>query len=133
MKPEDYKPGNWVLFLGEPKQIEGISNRLRPDCGYFQFSGVTTWLKGIHVRPIPLTEEILLSNNWVKTVRDNGEIRYIHDESHYDVANHGDKFPFVLESEGSATIYYICHSRTVHDFQNALDMLEKEMNIKINL
>ena len=133
MKPEDYKPGNWVLFLGEPKQIEGISNRLRPDCGYFQFPGTTNWVKGIHVQPIPLTEEILVKNGWVKTVRPDGDIRYSHDQSFYDVADHGDKFPFVLESENSATTYYICHSRTVHDFQNALDSLEKEMKFEFKL
>jgi len=56
----DYRIDNYVLFLGEIKRIEGISKRLRPDCGYFEIEGIETKQKGIHVRPIELTEEIFL-------------------------------------------------------------------------
>lgn len=55
-----YSVGNYAYFLGEIKRIEGITERLRPDCGYFHIEGIKNPQKGIHITPIKITEEILL-------------------------------------------------------------------------
>lgn len=60
MKANELRIGNWVNFLSNPTKIEGITNRLRPDCGYYHFEGYKTPMKGIHVSPIELTEAWLL-------------------------------------------------------------------------
>lgn len=60
MNYNQYRIGNYVNCLGETRLIEGISKRLRPDCGYFEVEGIEPKLKGIHIKPIPLTESEFL-------------------------------------------------------------------------
>jgi len=55
-----YSVGNYAYFLGKIKRIEGVTERLRPDCGYFHIEGFKAPQKGIHVSPIKITEEIML-------------------------------------------------------------------------
>jgi len=59
MTASELRIGNWVDVLGISREVLGISNKLRPDCGYYEFSGLIP-LKGIHINPIPITEEWLL-------------------------------------------------------------------------
>ncbi len=60
MKANELRIGNWVNFLSNPIKIEGVTNRLRPNCGYYHFEGFKNPMKGIHVSPIELNEEWLL-------------------------------------------------------------------------
>ena len=60
MKANELRIGNLVEVLGKTRSVLGISNRLRPDVGYFEFEGLKTPLKGFHLKPIPLTEERLV-------------------------------------------------------------------------
>lgn len=59
MKTNELKIGNFVYFLGNVHEIEGLSKRLRPDVGHFLLSNMEHAQKGFHLKPIPLTEEWL--------------------------------------------------------------------------
>lgn len=54
-----YSVGNYAYFLGEIKRIEGVTERLRPDCGYFHIEGIKNPQKGIHLSPIEITEDVI--------------------------------------------------------------------------
>lgn len=82
--------------------------------------------------PIPLTEDILLKCGFEKYVKDNGSIRFVHDNCFYEVEQHGYKFPFVLEDYESYSIHYICHDTTLHSFQNSFKQLTGE-ELTVNL
>lgn len=60
MKANELRIGNFVYFLGNVHEIEGLSKRLRPDVGHFQLSNMEYSQKGFHLKPIPLTEEWLV-------------------------------------------------------------------------
>lgn len=65
MKANEFRIGNLIDFYGEIKEIEGVSKRQRPDVGYFQVAGIEAPQKGIHIKPIPLTEEWLLKFGFI--------------------------------------------------------------------
>jgi hypothetical protein len=62
MQPNEFRLGNIVYFVSEEHVVvvEGVSSRLRPDCGHFELSGISVPQKGIHIKPVPLTEEWLV-------------------------------------------------------------------------
>lgn len=66
MKTNELKIGNFVYFLGNVHEIEGLSKRLRPDVGHFLLSNMEHAQKGFHLKPIPLTEEWLFKFGFVK-------------------------------------------------------------------
>jgi hypothetical protein len=60
IKPNEIRIGNYVNVIDKIDKVTGVSIRLRPDCGYYSFENFHAELKGIHLTPIPLTEDILL-------------------------------------------------------------------------
>lgn len=71
-----YSVGNYAYFLGKIKRIEGVTERLRPDCGYFHIEGVKNPQKGIHISPINTTEDLLLKCGFTKHVTIGGYFFY---------------------------------------------------------
>ena len=66
MKANELRIGNYVDFYGHQHIVEGVSKRLRPDCGYYELSMIDMPQKGFHLKPIPLTEEWLLKFGFIE-------------------------------------------------------------------
>lgn len=73
IQPNEIRIGNYVNVIDKIDKVTGISIRLRPDCGYYSFKNFHAELKGIHVKPIPLTEDILLICGFERFEFDNGQ------------------------------------------------------------
>jgi len=109
---KEIRIGNWVGVLGEEKQVLGVDAKLRPDVGYFQFESIppqeilTHPTKGIHVKPIQLTDDRFLSFGFTKEKDDYvgmGEVfcfrkeefgpqvrMYIHEDGYYSLYAYND-------------------------------------------
>lgn len=124
--PKQYRVGNIVNFLGEHKVIEGISLRKRPDVGYFEIEGFEHPQKGFHIKPIPLTEELLLKLGFSVCNIKLGTRRF------YNIAT------FIVEiTSNDYAVYYtrqkelICFVKHLHQLQNIyFSLTGEELKIK---
>lgn len=124
MKAENYRIGNLVLAVGEVRKIDSLSIRQRPDCGYFGFDGLRP-LKGIHIEPIPLTEEWLLKFGWLWNKECDSFEKYPNGDARMNLqfstlSNSYTMFNFILSAEISRRIKY------VHQLQNLFWCLTNE-------
>ena len=101
----DYRIDNYVFFLYEIRRIEGISKRLRPDCGYFEFEGIESKQKGIHVRPIELTEGMFLKLGY--SDEPFGNIKFYKDGDYISIDDNDSKICFMYRDWANNWACYI--------------------------
>lgn len=119
--------GNWVNFSRIPTQIEGISRRIRPDCGYFEIVGISNPQKGIHITPIPLTEDWLINFGFKKSIQGTAFFRNL------KVYNHLFE-PYIVNHKGwhlSLRAKKVAKLEYVHQLQNLYFAITgEELNVK---
>lgn len=119
----EYRIGNLIDFYGNIHEIEGISKRLRPDCGYFELSEIEMSQKGIHIKPIPITEEWLLKFGFQKDK--NHGLVYDHpsplipENEHKDLGTNYPSFFF----NKRLNRWMDCHTRVCVDYVHSLQNL----------
>lgn len=115
MKANELRLGNWVIDANnEKRKIICLDSQ---------------WDYG-HLKPIKLTEEILLKCGFEKLERQG---MYSHDELDYEVEKLGNCFAFCIWNEESpATTNFIMHSEYLHEFQNNFFALSRK-ELPINL
>lgn len=79
-----------------------------------------------YASPIPLTEEWLLKFGWYK----DGSY-FSHEDSYFELENHGNKFAFCIIDSENWCVHYFGHHEFVHEHQNLFYSLnKKELTIK---
>ena len=73
-----------------------------------------------------ITEELLKQCGWTKYNYSVNSIRFTHEDSWYDIEQHGSKYPFVLHSEEDVTTHYICHDTTMESLQRSFKQLNRK-------
>jgi hypothetical protein len=74
----------------------------------------------------PITEELLKQCDWTKYAYNAHTTRFIHEDSWYEIEQHGSKYPFVITSEEVLTTHYICHDTTMESLQRSFKQLNKK-------
>jgi hypothetical protein len=74
----------------------------------------------------PITEELLKQCGWTKYNYSAHITRFAHEDSWYDIEQHGSKYPFVLHSEEDVTTHYICHDTTMESLQRSFKQLNRK-------
>lgn len=117
MRANELRIENYVFALGEIRQVLGISNRLRPDCGYYEFEDISIPIKGIHLEPIPLTEEWLLKFGFEYSDH-YGNYKIKPKNSFYNSVKHHNNQWFYNNDESDAACYGVTTVNYVHELQN---------------
>ena len=124
MKAENLMIGDWVNLYGSPIKIS-IDDLCFIDRD-------ETYDKGVHCKPIPLTEEILEKNGFT-SVEDpyNHKKYFLLGKNEYNCNVYWDGLAILLvEEDYEPTTYaYICDVEYVHELQHALKLcnIKKEI------
>lgn len=138
-----FRIGNLINILGEIRAIEGVSNRIRPDCGYYEIEGITRPMKGIHIKTIALNEESLHNLGFVKNKNKDWEL-FSNNENKIIIIiqNNVVNISFYSKTKTADSdtdteyshIYTTTNINNVHELQNLYFALtKKELNININI
>lgn len=74
----------------------------------------------------PITEELLKQCGWTKYTYNAHTTRFTHEDSWYDIEQHGSKYPFVLHNVEDISTFYICHDVTMESLQRSFKQLNKK-------